>query len=166
MVNDPNDWQSEADASVEQEIRLGRKFSPEEAMARMAGPGAMKGASPVSPVAQAELEIGNWLKSQFQDASGILQLVLQRHLKGSALLFENVDRPLHALSAFCRKLLDSDALLVELVREADIEWGRRMDERPHFDRPGAPPQADDPYTLRSVRKLLEEAATQLADEIG
>ena len=166
MSNEQDSRQSEADASVEQEIRLGRKFSPQEAMARMAGPGAMKGASPVSPVTQAELEIGNWLKSQVHDSSGILQLVLQRHLTGSALLFENVDRPLVALSAYCRRLLDSDPLLEEIVREADIEWGRRMDERPRFDRAGTLPYADDPYTLRSVRKLLEEAAEQLAEAIG
>jgi len=166
MSNEQDSRQSQADASVEQEIRLARKFSPQEAMARMAGPGAMKGASPVSPVAQAEMEIGNWLKSQVQDSSGILQLVLQRHLKGSALLFENIDRPLVALSAYCQRLLGSDPLLEEIVREADIEWGRRMDERPRFDRAGMPPSADDPYTLRSVRRLLDEAAIQLADEIG
>ena len=42
---------------LEEEIRQGRKFSASEAVARMAGPGAMKGASPVSPVQQAETEI-------------------------------------------------------------------------------------------------------------
>ena len=46
------------DSEVEREIREARKFTPQEALARMAGPGAMKGASPVSPSQQAENEVG------------------------------------------------------------------------------------------------------------
>ena len=42
----------------------------------------------------------------------------------------------------------------ELVRQADVEWGRVFDERPHFDREGCSPDADDPYTLQSVRSAL------------
>ena len=54
-------------AEIEQEIREARKFSMEEAMARMAGPGAMSGASPVSEVQQAETEIGTWLRGHLAD---------------------------------------------------------------------------------------------------
>jgi hypothetical protein len=165
MTNEPGSEQSDADARLEQEIRQGRQFTPQEAMARMAGPGAMKGASPVSPQKQAEVSIGNWLKSQATDSCGILQIVLLRHLKGSPMLLENIDRPLVALHGYCRRLLDSDHLLEDFVREVDVEWGRRMDERPYFDRPGAPADAEDPYTLRSVRSALEEVTRQLADEI-
>lgn len=164
MSDEQDSQRSQAEASLEQEIRQTRKFTPQEAMARMAGPGAMKGASPVSPVKQAEVAIANWLKSQVPDSTGVLQIVLHRHLQGSPLLLENVDQPLVALDGFCRRLLESDPLLEEVVREADVEWGRRMDERPHFDRAGSPAHADDPYTLRSVRKTLEEIARQLADE--
>lgn len=58
-MNDEQDNQrSDHEADLEITIRQGRKFTPEEAMARLAGPGAMKGASPVSPVQQAETEIG------------------------------------------------------------------------------------------------------------
>ena len=49
---------SEADAELEREIREGRKFTLEEAIARMAGPGAMKGESPITRKQQAEIEIG------------------------------------------------------------------------------------------------------------
>lgn len=162
MSTDHNSERSETDAELERDIRQGRKFSSKEALARLAGPGAMKGASPVSPVQQAETEIGNWLRSNMPDTAGALQMLLQRSLKGSALLLDNVDRPLAALSGYCRHVLESDEMLRELVRQADVEWGQRMDERPHFEREGYAPHPDDPYTIESVRRILTEALKQLA----
>lgn len=142
------------DAEIEREIRQGRRFTPEEALGRMAGPGAMKGASAVSPQQQAENEISTWLSSNLVDPSGALKVVLCRHLNGSRLLLQALDRPLAAISTFCGQVLASDNRLSEIVGEADIEWGRSMDERPHFEREGAPPDRDDPYTLESVRRAL------------
>jgi hypothetical protein len=162
MTDDRDQLPSEVNSDVEREIREGRKFTPEEVLARMAGPGAMKGASPVSPVLQAETEIGNWLRSNLPDTSGALQMLLQRNLKGSALLLDNVDRPLAALAGYCKQVLASDSLLTELVRQADVEWGRRMDERPYFERAGAPAHPEDPYTVASVRRMLTEALTRLS----
>src|SRR5512139_3818245 len=157
MNNDDDKPTSDANSDVEKEIRQGRKFSTREAMARMAGPGAMKGASPVSPVQQAETEIGNWLNDNLADPCGALKVVMHRHLKGSEPLLKNVGQPLSALADFCASLLDSDYLLTEVVREADIEWGRSMDERPYFDREGSEPDPGDPYTYESVRKALGDA---------
>lgn len=155
MEDLPDKKSSEADAQLEQEIRLGRKFSADEALARLAGPGALKGASPVSPVQQAETEIANWLRCNVSDAGGVLNVVLCRQLKGSSLLFDNLDRPLVALQHLCRKVVGSEERLQELVREADVEWGRTMDERPYFQRGGALPDPLDPYTHETVRKSLE-----------
>ena len=149
-----NDQDKPPSADLEREIREGRKFSMQEAMARVAGPGAMKGASPVSPVQQAENEIGNWLRSHVPDTAGALKAVLLRQIKSSALLMENVDRPLMAVEGYCERILASDDLLRELVRQADAEWGRMMDERPYFEREGAGPHPDDPYTVASVREVL------------
>jgi hypothetical protein len=132
----------------------------------MAGPGAMKGASPVSQVQQAEVEIGTWLRGNLADAAGALPVVLHRHLKGSTLLLDNLERPLFALAEHCRKVLASDYLLTELVRQADVEWGRRMDERPYFDKEGSPAHASDPYTVESVREALNETVKQLAEAAG
>ena len=136
MSDDQDKQRSEADAELEREIRQGRKFPAREAMARMAGPGAMKGDSPVSRVQQAETEIGTWLRSNLADSAGALQALLHRQLKESALLLDNLDQPLVALADYCQRVLASDHHLKELVREADVEWGRRMDERPHFNREG------------------------------
>src|SRR6188474_2758000 len=99
---------SEADAELEREIRQGRKFTLEEAIGRLAGPGAMKGASPVPRMQQAELEIGDWLRSHLADAAGALEVVLRRHIKGSELLLENFDQPLVVLTSCCQRVLDSD----------------------------------------------------------
>lgn len=161
-MDDKDKQRSNADADVEAEIRQGRKFSATEAMARMAGPGAMKGASPVSRVLQAEIEIGNWLDGNLEDANGILQMLLLRSLKGSELVLANLDHPLAALAGCCERFLASDQLLADLVREADAEWGRRMDERPHFNREGSAPHPDDPYTHQSVRETLADIRRQLA----
>src|SRR4051812_46239252 len=43
MNDDPPKRRSKADADLEREIRADRTFSLEEAIGRMAGPGAMKG---------------------------------------------------------------------------------------------------------------------------
>ena len=124
--------QSEADADLEREIRLGRTFNARNLMAHVAGPGAMKGASPVSAVQQAETEIGTWLGNNLEDIDGALKVVLRRQLNGSALLLTNLEQPLIALAQYCRSLLAADYLLKDVVSQADVEWGRAMDERPYF----------------------------------
>jgi len=166
MIDDQNRPPAGADADVEREIRLARQFDPNEALARMAGPGAMKGASPVSLVQQAEMEIGTWLKIHVQDVAGALPAVLCRHLNGSELLLENLNQPLAALGQLCERILDSDLLLKELVREVDAEWGQRMDERPYFQREGAPQHPADPYTNETVRKALSDALDELMRAAG
>ena len=153
---------SEADAELEREIRKGRKFTMEEAIGRLAGPGAMKGASPVSRVQQAETEIETWLKGHLADSAGALPELLHRRLKGSLLLLENLDQPLVAVAACCKQVLDSENQLKELVREADVEWGRMMGERPFFNKDGVSPHPDDPYTNDSVRKALDDAVAQIS----
>jgi hypothetical protein len=62
---------------------------------------------------------------------------------------------------FRLQVLNSDYLLKEPVREADVEWGRVQGERPYFEREGSPPHPDDPYTFESVRKTLAGFIEQL-----
>ena len=156
----------EADAELEREIRGERKFTLAEAIGRLAGPGAMKGESPVARMQQAEAEIDSWLRSHLTDSGGALPVVLHRHVKESELLLTDFDRPLGVLADCCRRVLDSDYLLKELVRAADVEWGRAMGERPFFDRQGAPSHPDDPYTVESVRDALSRLLEQLAQVEG
>jgi hypothetical protein len=161
-MSDNQDMQrSEADTELEREIRKGRKFTLEEAIGRLAGPGAMKGESPVARMQQAEIEIASWLRSHLSDAGGALQVVLHRDVKGSELLLNNFDQPLVVLAGYCQRVLDSDYLLEGLVRDADIEWGRVMGERPFFEKEGSPRHPDDPYTVASVRNALSGLLKQL-----
>jgi hypothetical protein len=156
---------SESDSELEREIREGRKFTLEEAIARMVGPGGMKGTSPITRLQQAQAEIRTWLRSHLADAGGALEVVLHRRVMGSELLLNNLDQPLVVLASYFQRILDSDHQLEELVRDADIEWGRVMGERPHFEREGSPRHPDDPYTVESVRNVLSGLLEQLARNV-
>ena len=157
---------SEADAELEREIRAGRKFSVAEAIGRLAGPGAMKGVSPIARQQQAEAEIQEYLSRNLPDSGGVLRGVLFRQVKESELFLKGFEQPLAALSGCLQRILQFDYLLTELVREADVEWGRVFGERPHFEKPGQPPHPDDPYTLASVRAALTELLGRLKSSQG
>ena len=161
MNDDPLKKHSEADAEIEREIRRERKFSLAEAIGRMAGPGALKGVSPVAQLQQAEAEIKNWLRIHLTDPAGGLELALNRSVKESELLAKNFEQPLRVLEDYCQKILDSSFLLEELVRQADVEWGQLFDRRPYFETDGAPAHPDDPYTIESVRRKLSDLIEQL-----
>jgi hypothetical protein len=153
---------SEEETAIEREILEGRKFNLAEAIGRMAGPGAMKGVSPVPRKQQAVVEIGNWLRQHMPPGSGELQVVLIRWVEGSELLLNNFEQPLMVLAGCCEQILDSEYRLQELVRETDVEWGRVQGERPFFEKSGEPPDPSDPYTFDSVRKTLTAILEQLA----
>jgi hypothetical protein len=162
MSDNQNMQCPQSDTELEREIREGRKFTLEEAIARLIGPGGMKGESPVPLMEQASSEIQTWLRCNLIDSGGALAAVLHRHVKASELLLANFDQPLIVLASYCQHILDSDYLLAELVREIDVEWGRVMGERPYFETVGAPCNADDPYTVECVRGKLSALLNQLA----
>src|SRR5262245_32142403 len=111
MSDKPKKQRSEADAELEREIRKGRKFTLGEAIGRMAGPGAMKGESPIARLEQADVEIASWLRIHLADAGGALGAVVHRDVKESEQLLDNLDQPLVVLAGYCRRVLDSDYLL-------------------------------------------------------
>ncbi len=164
MSDDKDKQRTQSDEELEREIREGRKFSVAEAIGRMAGPGAMKGVSPVPPKQQAVFEIENWLRQHI--GTGELQVVLLRCIKESELLLNSFEKPLFLLAAYCQQVLRSEYLLKEFVREVDVEWGRVNGERPYFEKEGSPPHPNDPYTFDSVRKTLAGIVEQLGAENG
>jgi hypothetical protein len=161
MSESSDQQRSEADAELEREVRKERKFTLAEAIGRMAGPGAMKGESPVTRMQQAAVEIENWLRYNMSLGDGELQVALLRRIKGSELLLNNFEQPLVVLATFCQRVLASDYLLKELIREADVEWGRVNGEKPYFENEGSLPDPNDPYTKDSVRKALAGIIEQL-----
>ena len=166
MIDAKDEHRSAADGEVEREIREGRKFSLAEAIGRLAGPGAMKGGSPVPRLQQAEMEIASWLRAHLADTGGVLAVVLHRGVKGSELLLNDPDQPLVVLAAFCQRVLGLDYLLKELVRQADGEWGAAMGERPYFEKEGCAGHPNDPYTVESVRIALSDLDQELAAREG
>jgi len=154
MSDNKDKQRSEADAELEREIRKERKFSLAEAIGRMAGPGAMKGESPITRMQQAAVEIENWLRMNMLAGHRELEVVLLRSIKGSELLLHHYEQPLVVLGGYCQQLLNSDYLLKELVRETDVEWGQLQGERPLFEKEGLPSDPGDPYTFESVRKVV------------
>jgi hypothetical protein len=153
MSENPDTKSADTNEEIEREIRTNRKFSLNEAIGRIAGGDFMKGGSPVSRKRQAELEIAEYLRHRLADSGGVLRSVLLRHL-GESLLNADYDQPLAALAQYISRVLASEQLLEEVVREADAEWGRVYDERPYFQEPSRPPHSDDPYTIDSVRLTL------------
>jgi hypothetical protein len=95
-----------------------------------------------------------------------LEVVLLRYVKGSDLLLNEFEQTLVVLARYCQRVLDSGYLLKQLVRDADIEWGRAMGERPHFEKEGTPRDPNDPYTVESVRNALCGLVKHLAVEEG
>jgi hypothetical protein len=158
MSDDHPKTPDEKDAELEREIRAERKFSLSEAIGRLAGPGMMKGISPVTRKQQDSAEIQEYLSRHLVDAGGVLSGILLRRVEESELLLHALDKPLVALAGYLRMILDSEFRLKELVREADVEWGRVYGERPHFEKDGCPPDQDDPYTHESVRAALTQLA--------
>jgi hypothetical protein len=163
MSDDSATQRSDADAAPERKIREDRNLILEEALARIFGPVAMKDVSPVAGSQEAEIEIGSWLKSHLTDSGGALHVVLHRYVKGSELLVNNFEEPLVVLAGYCKRVLDSDYLLNELVRDADAEWGRLMGARPFLDKHGSLLCPDAPYSVESVRKALHGILEQLAE---
>jgi hypothetical protein len=82
-------------------------------------------------------------------------------VRESDLMQNSPDPPLAVLAAWVRRILGSEQGLKELVREADVEWGRVFGERPYFEKEGQPPDPNDPYTHESVRAVL----TKLVEEL-
>lgn len=161
-MSEPEDRAQEiSDADLEREVREGRQFTLEEAIARLAGPGMLKGESPVGRLQQAEFEIESWLRTHVLDAGGTLVAVMHRRIKGSELLLNNFEQPLIVLASYCKDLLASDCQLDAVVREADVEWSRVMGERPYLQMPGAPQHPNDPYTADSVRRSISQILQQL-----
>jgi hypothetical protein len=150
------------DADLEREIRDGRKFSLEEAIGRLAGPGMMKGVSPATRKQQAEATLESFLDRHLNSPAGALSVVLLRRLKESELLVANLDQPLVVLASYVQSVLDRPYLLGEMVRECDVEWGRTYGERPYFQKEGCPPHPDDPYTTESLGTMLSKLVEQVA----
>lgn len=161
MIDDPRDDEPVDERNdeqrIEQEIRRRRGFTVAGALAGCDDGGHLKGASPTPLVRKAVLNLAHWLDAHLDDDEGALRTVIVRTLGDRPdLLARHVDDPAGAIAAWLPTVLATDGLLAELVRQADVEWGRCYQTRPYFEREGAPPHQDDPYTRADVRRRLAD----------
>jgi len=150
------------DAALQHTARDGREFSLEEAIARLAGPGGLKGASPLMGRRAAEAAIELAVRRDLSDPGGALATVLIRAVVTSDVLAADPHRPDVALAVVLDRHLASSELLGDLVRDADQEWGQVMGERPYFERAGEPADPADPYTRTSVRQAVQQLRARVA----
>jgi hypothetical protein len=163
MADKKKEKQNAAEAALEREILLERKFNLAEAIGRLGGSGLLKGDSPIPGKKQAEYEIEQYLEKHVIDSAGALESVLLRHVRGSdVFLHGGFDQPLLALRQVVTQLLESEQLLRDFVAEIDREWGRMYRERPHLETVDQPPHPDDPYTVSSVSTTLTGLIRSLA----
>ncbi len=89
--NPKENGDSDADADLQREILLQRKFTLAEAIGRLGGD-MLKGTSPVTGQRQAELIIERFLESNLRDSEGALLIVLKRTICQSDILMRDVHR--------------------------------------------------------------------------
>jgi hypothetical protein len=149
------------DSRIQQEIRLSRKFSFNQALAEKGG-GLMKGGSPVARLKQIHLELEDFLEKALEDSEGALTVVLHRRLHLSdSILGEYLDYPKTGLKIVVEQILSSETSLYDFLREVDAQWGRMYQERPIFNVPGKVAGQGDPYTPESVRQALEKVLASI-----
>src|SRR5262245_53941261 len=105
MNEEPAVQRSETDAELQRQTLSDRKLSLSEAIGSLAGPGSMKGASPIPRKHQAEMEIDSWLRHHLPDVSGAFRTVLFRRVKTHELLLNNFEQPLIVLAGCIQQTL-------------------------------------------------------------
>jgi len=157
MTDDSRQENGTEESRIEQEIRRRRGFTVAGALAGRDGGGHLKGASPTPLLRQAALDLAHWLDTHLEDHDGALRAVVLRSVtQRPDLLERHAHDPAGAVAAWLPAVLANRAALAELVRQADVEWGRLYQERPFFEREGAPPHAEDPYTRDDVHRRLTD----------
>lgn len=157
MKHDDRERERAEAERITQDIRSRRGFTVAGALAGRDGGGHLEGASPTPLISRARLNLAHWLRANLDDGEGALRDVILRALTGRYdLLARHADEPAAVLSAWLPGVLAMPALLADLVRQADMQWGRANQERPFFERDGEPPHPDDPYTRSDVERRLRE----------
>ena len=160
-----DDEYKKQDREIEQEARMGRKFSMADAIGSE-GTDFFKGESLVPKLMQVVAKLEIFIDSNVSDSSGALHTILNRQVRtNEAVVGAHFDAPLVALDILVEQILDNDTRFYEFVRQVDAEWGRSMQERPHFQQPSEEPHPDDENTHESVRAKLEILRDKLHEKL-
>lgn len=163
-MNEERSDELSEDKAIEQDILSHRKFTLAEAIGRMGGDDLLKGTSPVPAKKQADYVIVHFLEKRLRDSEGALLPVLARYARESDILLKGYEQPFEALADVVESILASENRLRRFVGRVDSEWGRMYSERPYREIEGRDPHPDDPYTVESVRKQLEDLLTVVGEQ--
>lgn len=151
---------NERDKAIEREIRSHHRFTLADAIGQRAGSGFFAGSTIVPPAREAAMALRQYVERHLDDSDGCMRTVLVRRFD-ETVMSQHLDDPVAPLAPVLHRILHNDEVLYEFVRQVDVEYGRLMDERPHFQRPGQPPHPDDVYTHATVRDALGKLHRQL-----
>ena len=151
------------EAEIEREISMQRKFSLGEVIAQEAG-SIFKGEQAVPKHKQAQVHIGRFIREHLRDTSGALKRQLEVMVtEDDVLVGKHVDAPLEALRLVVQRILATEPMLFEFVRQVDQRYGQMYDVRPHFHIPGQDPHPDDEYTHQSVPAALRDLLARIEE---
>ena len=136
------------------EAMSGREFTLADVIAQ-AGGNFLKGESPIPKLVQIKNELKLFISQNLHDLSGSLQAILQIEVdQADKAISHHLDQPLLVLEELVEQSLNQPETFYELVKQVDFKYGQMYEERPHFQRPGAPAHPDDEYSHESVRVQL------------
>ena len=142
------------DRELFMEALSGREFTLSDIIAQ-AGGDFLKGESPIPKLVQIKNELKLFISQNLHDLSGSLQAVLQLSVdQADEAISRHLEQPLLVLQVLVEQSLTQPETFYELVKQVDCKYGQMYEERPHFQRPGAPAHPDDEYSHESVRVQL------------
>ena len=147
------------------EAMSGREFTLADVIAQ-AGGNFLKGESPIPKLVQIKNELKLFISQNLHDLSGSLQAILQLSVdQADEPISRHIEEPLLVLQELIKDILNRPELLYELVKQVDCKYGQMYEERPYFQRPGAPAHPDDEYSHESVRVQLTNFLEQIENSL-
>jgi hypothetical protein len=138
------------------EAMSGREFTLADVIAQ-AGGNFLKGESPIPKLVQIKNELKLFISQNLHDLSGSLQAILQLSVdQADEAISYHWEQPLLVLEELVEHILNQPEVFYELVKQVDCKYGQMYEERPHFQRPGAPAHPDDEYSHESVEVQLTD----------
>jgi hypothetical protein len=141
--------------------------SKSNALQQILGEGGsfFEGESPVPRLTQVKTELQQWVSHRLKDPDGALVDTFQQYIsRQESLLEQHFDTPLEAIKIILKKLLAEKILFTDFVRQIDQNWGKKYQEKPHFQTMGQKAHPDDEYTLESVRNSILDLLQELENK--
>ena len=146
--------------TLQNEIRMQRKFSLAEAIGREGG-SFMKGESTVPRPLRAIAQINQFITAHLSEPTSALSTTLQSWVCNDIRVSRQLDTPLVALDQVIESLLLEPIDFYEFARQTAIAHSQVTGDRPCFQSPNQPPHPEADYTHASIRAELTDLQQHL-----